>query len=74
MAIKRRKPSIDDLVIALCQHDRKQAERAQRERAISQLAQKAGIAKSENFWNRIEVVTVITILAVVELFRLGGAA
>lgn len=74
MAIKRRKPSIDDLVIALCQHDRKQAERAQREHAISQLAQREQTASRENFWNRIEVTVAITILAVVELFRLGGAA
>lgn len=74
MAIKRRKPTVNDLVITLCRHDRQQAERATREQAISNLAQRADDASRETFWNRIEVTAVITILAVVELFRLGGAA
>lgn len=69
---RRRRPSVDAYVAALNARDRKQAERARRERAINRLAHEAEDASRENLWNRVEVTVAIGILAVIELCRLGG--
>lgn len=71
--INRRRPSVDDYVVALCARDRKQAERDRREHVISQLAHQSEHRPRQMFLDRLEVVVAVLILAAVEIIRTGGA-
>ncbi|NOV29201.1 hypothetical protein [Methylomonas sp. ZR1] len=68
--IKRKRATVDDYIAILTEHDRKQAQRATRDAAISQLAKRA--AQGYTLMDHVETVVVIIILAIVGIMKTGG--
>lgn len=65
---------VNQFIDMLNSNDRTQADRARRNAAISQLARQAQDATRQRFWDGVEMIAVVAILAAVELVKNGAVS
>lgn len=71
--IKSRRTRIRrEMLLRLAEHDRAESSRAARNEALNRLMLHADGKTREDWWNRIEVIAVITVLVIVEMLHTGG--